>query len=194
MIQSEYNIGGCNIIMRTINNLSNTEYKWFAVYTKFRAEKFVSEILKKKGVESYVPLMEHTKRYTRKIVKVQKPLLNCYVFVRIIKEDYIKVLQTEYVFNFLKIKEDLISIPEEEIRTLRKVVGEVNAIEVSTEFIEGQEVEVVSGNLTGLKGQLITKQSKNLFLVELKTIGLQMRIQIDPAYIKPINAISTMLN
>ncbi len=178
-------IGECDT-MKAINNLSSTEFKWFAVYTKYKAEKYVVKSLAAKKVEAYVPLISYTKRYLRKIKTYNTPLINCYVFVKILKEDYVKVLETEHVMRFLKIKNDLIAIPESEIELMKRVVGEVNEIEVSHEFLDGDEVEIVAGQLTGLKGKLLKKESRNNFLIELQSVGLQMRIHIDPEYLIPV--------
>lgn len=178
--------------MKAINNLSSTEYRWFAVYTKYKAEKFVLERLHAKRIHAYVPLISETKRYIRKIKTISKPLINCYVFVRILKEDYVKVLETEHVQRFLKINQDLLAIPEEEINLLKRIVGEVNDFEINHEYQEGEQVEIVSGNLTGIKGLLIKKESKHNFLIQLETIGLQMRIKIDPALLKPINNLAAL--
>jgi len=171
----------------TVNNLSNTEYKWFAVYTKYKAEKFVVDKLNAKRIIAYVPLISITKRYTRKVKTYDKPLINCYVFVKISKEDYIKVLETEYVIKFLKIKNDLIAIPDEEIELLKRVVGEGKNIDICQEIEVGQEVEIISGNLTGIKGRLLKKESKHNFFIQLNTIGVQMKMHIDPVFLRPIN-------
>jgi len=172
--------------MKAVNNLSQTEYRWFAVYTKYKAEKYVCESLAAKGIHAYVPLISETKRYTRKIKTYSKPLINCYVFVKILKDEYTRVLETEYALRFLKIRNDLIAIPESEINLLKRIVGEVNDFETDYEYAEGQDVEIISGNLTGIKGRLIKKESKYNFLIQLESIGIQMRIQIDPALLKPI--------
>jgi len=172
--------------MKAINNLSLTEYRWFAVYTKYKAEKYVRQRLSSKGITAYVPLISETKRYKRKVKTYDKPLINCYVFVRITLEDYIKVLETEYVIKFLKIKNDLIAIPDNEIGMLKRIVGEIDEITVDHEYSEGQEVEIIHGKLTGITGKLIKKESKHNFLIQLDTIGLQMRMSIDPVLLKPI--------
>lgn len=172
-----------------INHLSKDQPKWFAVYTKYKCEKYIVDHLNAKKIEAYIPLLNVTKRYTRKVKNYQVPLINSYVFVRITKEDYVKVLQTEYVLNFVKIRKNLISIPEEEINLLKRIVGEYqDSIETNTiDWVEGCEVEVVAGSLTGLKGRLIEKKNKNRFAVNLNHIGIQLQIDIDPGLLRPIN-------
>jgi len=172
-------------IYKEINQLSSREKKWFAVYTKHKCEKYIVDNLQKKGITCYVPLVNEIKQYTRKTVKVSKPLINCYVFVKILKEEYIKVLQTDYVKAFLKINTDLLAIPEKEIDLLKRIVGEAQKVDVNYDLAEGQEVEVIAGNLTGLKGKLVSKNGNHSFLVELETIGFQLIMEIDKSSLRP---------
>lgn len=165
--------------------------KWFAVHTKYKTEKLVAERLNRKGILAYVPLINHVKRYSRKIKECRIPLIHCYVFVFISKEEYVKVLETEYVKGFLKINRSLIAIPEMEIELLRKIVGEYEDIQVfRSDYTEGQEVEVIQGNMTGMRGKLISIEGKHEFVIDLKIISYQFRIHIDPKYLRPIRELS----
>jgi transcription antitermination factor NusG len=171
-----------------INQLSENEPRWFAVYTKYKCEKYVADHLNKKQIQTYLPLIQKTRRYTRKIKHSEIPLINCYVFVNIVKGQYIPTLETEYVMKFLRHGKDLIAIPQGEIDLLKRVAGYRDEVEVinADMFVEGDEVEVTSGHLTGIKGILISKEGKKSFVIELKSIAYQFRINIDPKILKPI--------
>lgn len=183
-----------NKVIEHTNDLSDTTPKWFAIYVKYKTEKYVVDALLKKGVEAYVPLLSSTKVYTRKIKEVKLPLINCYAFVKITKEDYIKVLETEYVSGFLKIRRELIAIPETEINLLKRIVGELEEVEVSTENLEiGTVVEIIAGKLTGLQGVLLEKSGKHNFLIELKTLGFQLKMNINPALLRRLSRAVTSM-
>ncbi len=171
---------------KTINQLHETEYRWFAVYTKYKAEKYVLDHLTRKGIQAYVPLLNSTKRYASKIKTYRKPLINCYVFVCITKSEYIQVLETEYVIKFLKQRRDLIAIPEEEIDTLRKIVGEFEGVTVVEDPVVGQPVELIHGNLTGLKGIVTERKGKKEFVVTLDNIGFQMALEVSIDHLRSL--------
>lgn len=175
---------------RIVNQLDSVEKRWFAVYTKFKCEKFVSQALEKKNIKAYLPLISKTKRYTRKIKTYNVPLINCYVFVCIDKDQYVPVLETEYILKFLKQGKDLLSIPEKEIELLKRVAGDIEDAEIlnPANLVFGDEVEVISGHLTGLKGKILDKAGKKSFLVDLETIGYQLRIRIDQNLLRPLNS------
>jgi len=167
--------------MKVTNHLHKTEKRWFAVATKFKCEKYVVEQLSRKGIIAYVPLIRTTKKYESRIKSHDKPLIHCYAFVQISSEEYISVLETDYVIKFIKQRKDLLSIPDKEIQLLQQIVGEYQgSIDVvEKRFSVGQEVDIVAGHLTGLKGRIIEGSLNKAILVELEHIGIQLRIQVD---------------
>ena len=136
-----------------------------------------------------MPLQKVTRIYSRKRRTVLLPLIYRYVFVNITKSDYVRVLETPHVEMFLKFKQDIIAIPDHEIEWLQRITGENMDFNLeSRPYRAGDEVKVVYGNLTGLKGKLIKSLGKNELLVELDHIGIGLRIQIDPAHLELLAA------
>ncbi len=175
---------------RIENHLDLNEERWFAVYTRYKREKIVKQNLQRKGIHCYLPLQQLTRHYTRKIKKVELPLISCYIFVKITKQDYVPVLEVPDVVNFIKFSNNLISIPEKEISIMRQVVGEGIAIQVEEgSFANGDLVEVIGGQLTGLKGTLIEQRNDKNFVVELQNLGYSLFMQIDPKYLRRIGRI-----
>lgn len=166
---------------RKENHLDTSEARWFAVYTKYKREKLVAKELSRKGIENYLPLQKIYRSYERKKKLVELPLFSCYVFVKINKQEYRIVEDVEDVVDFVHFSRNLISIPEEEIEIIRRVLGEEGSLEVESQtFEEGDLVEVIKGNLHGLKGKLLQKKGKKIFLVELEKVGYQIKLEINP--------------
>lgn len=161
--------------------------KWYAVKTRYKCEKQVCKHLSQRGIECYVPLLQRTKRYQRKVKHYEVPLINCYVFVRIDFDDRIDVLSNYNVVDFLKVGGEISPVTDEEISIMRRVVGEVTAIELTPyEWKEGDQVEVISGSLTGLTGTLLTRAGKHELLIGLETLGYQLKVGIDESLLRRI--------
>lgn len=174
-------------ISTVINHLSDTESRWFAIYTKYKCEKYVADLLGKAGIAAYVPLITKIRRYTSKVKRYDVPLINSYVFVKITKDQYVKVLQTQHVISFLKQRQNLISIPEYEIDLLKRIVGEMENVEAGNiDMNVGDEVEIIGGNLTGIRGRLVESGGKNKFVVQLASIGYQLSMIIDKSLLRLI--------
>lgn len=169
-------------------NISELDPKWFAISTKYKCEKYVASALAKKSIESYLPLIERIKRYERKIKKYKVPLINSYLFVSITKEQYVKVLETEYVLKFVKQGTALIAIPEEEIDLLRRIVGESEQIaQIEHKYYVGSNVELVSGSLTGIKGIVTEINNKKEFVVSLENMGVTFRLQVSEEHLSLVS-------
>ena len=169
-----------------INNLHATEPRWFAVQTRSKSEKFVKRMLEKKGIHAYLPLQQQMRKYGRVKRLVEKPLINCYVFVQIVKNEYVPVLETENVTTFVKFSKDLIAIPEAEIDVIRRVTLE-SGLEVEAiagNFEAGELVEISAGTLMGLKGKVVKKEGKRKFQIELLSIGMSLLISVDAAFLE----------
>ena len=168
------------------NHLDPADPRWFAIYTRFKCEKMAFHQLARKGISVYLPLQKHTRRYTRKIRTVELPLISCYLFVKIVKDQYVPVLETENVQGFVKFAQNLISIPDHEIDLMKRILGENWEVQAErTTFVAGDEVEISVGNLLGMKGTLVeVKDDKPQVLVELERLGYTLRISVDKSILK----------
>ena len=172
------------------NHLDDSTPKWFAVYTRFKGEKMAFRHLAKKGISVYLPLQKLTRRYTRKVKVVELPLISCYIFVKITKQEYVKVLETESVVDFVRFSNNLISIPEEEIETMKRVLGENWEVQIEqSKFEPGDLVEISAGNLIGLKGRLVDQRDKQQVLVDLERLGYTLRISVDKQLLRKVDTI-----
>ncbi len=172
------------------NHLDAKVEKWFAVYTNYKREKIVEKRLKEKGVQCYLPLQRLVRQYSKRRKIVDLPLMSCYVFVKITKSDYVRVLETEHVLNFVHFSRNLISIPDDEILLLKRILGEELELSVEQNVWEpGDAVEIVQGNLAGLKGKLVERQGKNQFLVEFEKLGYKLLLSLDLGVIRKLSVI-----
>lgn len=169
------------------NHLHEKEARWFAVYTQYKREKLVERALSAQEIQVYLPLRKFTRHYTRKTRIVELPLINCYIFVKITKSEYVKVLQNEYVLGFVKFSKNLISIPEEEIEIMRRVIGDSSLLDIEQQTYKvGDKVEVIGGELTGLKGQLVELDGQKRMIIALENLGYSLHIQVAPELLQRV--------
>jgi transcription antitermination factor NusG len=171
---------------KIINQLDENEPRWFAVYTRSKSEKLVQRMLSKKGLHAYLPIQRLMRHYTRSTRMVEKPLINCYVFVRIVKNQYVPVLETEHVKGFVKFNKNMIAIPEHEIDILRRITLEdgLDVEVIEGHLAEGDPVEISAGALMGMKGRIVKSEGKRKFQVELSYLFHSLLITIDAAFLE----------
>jgi hypothetical protein len=63
-------------------DILNSE-NWFALYTKPRSEKKLSNLFKKFNIENYLPTISIKKKWSDRFKTIETPLFTSYIFVRI---------------------------------------------------------------------------------------------------------------
>ena len=163
--------------------------QWFAIRTQFRKEKYVAAQLQVLNIEAYVPLQKFRRIYRSKTKLVELPLIPNYAFVKITREAYVQVLRTQGFLAFVHFSGEIIPIPEEEMEILKLVVAEEEILKCTTEELNtGDWVEIKSGNLVGMTGQLIEEKGKRGFVVQLERLGFFLTILIEKHLLRKIKA------
>ena len=79
----------------------NENKKWYAVYTRPRWEKKVSDILTRRKIENYCPLNKVVRQWSDRKKVLHEPLFTSYVFVRISEPELNSLKQTVGVINLV---------------------------------------------------------------------------------------------
>jgi len=163
------------------------ENKWYAVYTRPRAEKQVFDRLVESGIETFLPLQKTYRKWSDRKKLVEKPLLSSYLFVRTHAAHFPKVFKTNGVVKFVTFEGKPADIPQRQIDNLRLLVNSDVDIEVSSEnFRRGDNVEVISGSLIGLTGELIRKGRKNRVIVRIDKLDQNIIVKIPTTFLRRI--------
>ena len=167
--------------------LKKSENKWFAIYTRPRAEKQVYKRLEEEEIETFLPLQRIYRNWSDRKKLVEKPLLSSYVFVRTNSHDFPKVYKIQGVVKFVTFEGVPASIPQKQIDNLRLLINSDAEIEISSEkFAPGDNVEVVSGSLVGLTGELINTGNGNRVVVRIDKLDKNLILKIPGTFLKKI--------
>lgn len=166
----------------------DSKKRWYAVYTKSRAEKKVNELLAGKGVEVYLPLQKTVKQWSDRKKRVEEPLFRSYIFVRIDYKDHVNVLKTTGIVCFVKFAGNAEPVPDSQIEAVKALLSGNIAFEVTNENLKiGDQVEIVMGPLKGLQGELTEYRGKRKVIIRIDAIGQNLIIDIPAAFIKVKN-------
>lgn len=166
----------------------SSDKAWYAVLTGSRKEKFVVDLLKRKQIECYLPLVKRTRRYASRIKSHDLPLISCYVFVWISSDERISVLQTEYIYKFIGFGNEIAVIPQHEMDLMKQIVGKFDNVEIADQqvFRKGEQVELIAGELTGIKGTVIEERGSKRYLVKLESLDLHLTWIIKTSHLRKV--------
>jgi len=173
--------------MREENNLDNKIQKWFVIYTRPRAEKKVAEQLAEYNYQVYLPLKKEVRQWKDRLKKVELPLFNSYVFVKVDTKQYYEIPKLINGFvKYITIGGEKIAVREEEIESIKKILNYSSEnIEISNErFNINDKIEIKLGQLKGLKGSLIEFKGKYKIAISIKSIGTSLIVEINKNAVK----------
>ncbi len=170
--------------MKAATRISNKDFVWRAFYTKPRHEKKVVDRLSEEGFEVYCPLVKTKVKWSDRWKKVQKPLINGYIFAKVDEKDRIAVLQDTSIVACVTWAGKPAVIQEDEIQGMKALLDSGSNIEVK-QLAPGQKVEVDAGPLSGRKGSVLTVNG-NKARVVIENLGLVITAELSMASLKAI--------
>jgi transcription antitermination factor NusG len=129
---------------------------WYAVYTRPNREKQVTDLLLKKGIETYCPYNKIYVRYHGRNKEITEPLFRSNVFFRQEEEKLGPVLQTRGVINFLYWLGQPAVIKNEEIEAIKLFLIEYPNIELERTPVDtDSELQVITSPLLKRNGNVL---------------------------------------
>ncbi len=170
-----------------IGGIKKEEEKWYAMYTKSRAEKKVTEDLTEQGYEVYCPLEKKLKVWSDRKKWVEEPLFRGYIFVKMKLDQRYDVLNTHGAVCFVTFSGKMESIPEKQILMIKTILDSEIDFEVNNEEFEpGDVVEITHGRLHGFRGELIQLKNSKKVVISVSSIQQNIMLEINPSYITKI--------
>jgi transcription antitermination factor NusG len=170
-----------------VTTMSGQQKRWYAVYTKPRAEKRVYHRLAETGINAFLPLHKTLRQWSDRKKMVEVPLFTSYVFVHINAPDYDRVLRTNGVVKYVTFGGKAAAIPQDQIDNLKLIINSNADIEVTRKELKpGQQVEVTHGTLKGLRGELLKVSKKRRLLVRIDTISQNLLINIPENFLQTV--------
>jgi transcriptional antiterminator NusG len=155
------------------------------MYTASRSEKKVSDRLKERGVEVYLPIIEELRQWSDRKKKVQKALFNGYVFVKTRRDQLWECLQVPGAVKFVHFSGDHATVREEVLDMIKRIVETGVAIETDGSNIEpGEKVKVIGGPLQHMIGEVIERGNKDYFMIRIPGIYQNILISLPRKFLE----------
>jgi len=137
--------------------------------------------LEDQGFEAYLPIVDVKRQWSDRIKLVSVPLFNSYIFVKIKKNELIAIRNTQGVVFVVAFKNEVATIPDSEIESIRRFVAAKQEIfvEETRRLRKGAAVRIVDGPFAGMEGTLVDDCKNGNFAVRIDAIGLSLVTHID---------------
>lgn len=170
-----------------------TKKKWFAVYTRPRWEKKVSELLDRKCIENYCPLNKVRRQWSDRTKIILEPLFTSYVFVNITELDQLEVRKTDGIINFVYFLSKPAVIRNDEIDAIKLFLARYEGVKLNKTNVNINDyIQITDGPLIHLEGNVLEVRNRTI-IVTLPSLGYNLiaeikrdNIKVVPPHSKPL--------
>ncbi|HJS00175.1 MAG TPA: UpxY family transcription antiterminator [Flavobacterium sp.] len=151
---------------------------WYVVYTKPKWEKKVAEQLSKNEIECYCPLIVQERQWSDRKKKVEVPLFNSYIFVRLAEADRNLVFQSSGVVRYLFWLGKPAIVKDEEIDTIKKWLSIPDKYEISVSALQvGDKIVLESGPFKSQEA-VVQEVNKSHYVLILEFMGCVLKTKL----------------
>lgn len=150
---------------------------WYVIYTKPKWEKKVAERLTEIGIECYCPLIIKIKQWSDRKKKVEMPLFNSYVFVKLLDNERNSVFEIAGVVRYLFWLGKPAVVRDEEINIIKNSLKSPNIADASVlPFHVGDKIKLESGAFNN-QNAIVQEVSNTHYILILESLGCVLKIK-----------------
>ncbi len=161
---------------------------WYAVYTVVRHEKTVASDLKKKQIETFLPLTEVVSQWKDRKKRVSLPLFPGYLFVNTTLDYRLNILATPGIVRILGTSGTPAPIPDDQIESIRKLLDSKVPFDPHPYLREGKMVIVTHGPLQGIIGRIVERRGSNKLILSVDLIKRAISVEVDVEIVELIES------
>ena len=158
-------------------NLANS-LNWFVLVIKTNREKQVAEILENHGFEIYCPVKKEIRQWSDRKKKVEVPIFQNYLFVRLKEADRDTVFITPYIKKYLYWLGKPAVVRDEEIETIRKWMSDTSILNVTPSHLQKGKLITIEKGAFKDKEATIQEVRKNELKLVLNGLGIVLLAKI----------------
>jgi transcription antitermination factor NusG len=160
--------------------------QWFAVHTCSCQEKRVALHLCHREIEYFLPLSRSVRRWRNGCTMVsEQPLFSGYLFVKIPREERVRVLELPGVHSMVGTGREPIPLPSTEIETLRQGI-DLLKVEPCAFLNVGEKARIIRGPLEGLTGIISRKKNGVRLILSLDVIMKSVSVEVNAVDLEPL--------
>jgi transcription antitermination factor NusG len=149
----------------------STSKYWFVLYTHSRCEFKVEESLKALGITNYIPTKKTLRKWSDRKKEITLPLFAGYVFINATEKERLVSLEIKQVARCLTNAGKPSVVPEWQIESLKRMIAISSHINVIDGLTLGEEIEIKSGALKGVRGIILSIENKKHLAVSIELLN-----------------------
>ncbi len=172
----------------TSTEAPETQFPWFALQVRTKYEMGVADFLRGRGYIPFLPVCRTRKMWSDRTKVVDTALFPGYMFCRVNIQDRLPILTAPGVIRIVGYDRVPIPVDEAEIKALQTLVTSELPNQLWPFLRIGEQVEIDSGPLQGLKGILVEVRGARRLVLSVSLLQRSVAVEIEAALVKSLES------
>ncbi len=168
---------------------TDSVYPWFALRVRSNHERVAALHLRERGFEEFSPTFKAERQWSDRKKQIDQFLFPGYVFCRLNPEDRLPVLTIPGAVGLVGFGKGPTAIPENEIESVRKMVGTGLLVGPWPFIAAGQTVAIERGPLRGVEGVLQEIKKGFRLVVSVNLLQRSVYAEVDRSWVRPVGSV-----
>lgn len=176
-------------MIKVVNENTMTKHgerHWYAIYTRPRFEKKINADLQRRNLHSFLPLHIVNRVWSDRIKKIEEPLFPSYLFVHADARERYLSLQSDGIVRMVSFNGEPVRIPTQQIYAIHQILEHGYHPEPHQYLKVGDEVEIISGPLQGLRGFFVEERGNDRLAISVHAIQQSLAIQVERGQVRKV--------
>ncbi|MBI1883228.1 MAG: UpxY family transcription antiterminator [Chlamydiae bacterium] len=160
--------------------------QWFILYTRSRHEKFLELQLRRREIETFLPLRKIQREWSDRRVTIEEPLFRGYIFVHIPLYQKERVLNLKGAVRLVGSSSGPIPVEASQMMAVKRFMEEEIVVDPYPYLRVGEMVRVKGGPFKGVEGFIVRKDKRCRLVISFNLIMKSVSIEMDEAWVEPL--------
>ncbi len=167
-------------------SMNGSQPVWRALTVRSRHEKIAAQSLRSRGLEEFLPLYPSKRAWSDRTKVVDLPLFPGYVFCRVPQSKRLLAVSSPGVTSIVGFGGQDAVIEEHELESVRRMLAAGLAVEPWPYVRPGNIVEIRSGPLSGLRGEVVREKGLWRLIVNVDLLQRSVSAELERDMVQAI--------
>ena len=165
--------------------MSVSNLEWYAIRVKSRCEKMVSDQLRQKGYDEFLPMYWSRRLWSDRVKVLQLPVFAGYLFCRFDVEKRLAILRTPGVVHIVAKGKAPAPVDPEQLESVRLAITSGQPMQPWSRLEVGNKVRIELGPMRGVTGTLLRYKNATQLILGIDLMQRAVAVEVEENWVVP---------
>lgn len=165
--------------------MSASNLEWYAIRVKSRCEKMVSDQLRQKGYDEFLPMYWSRRLWSDRVKVLQLPVFAGYLFCRFDAEKRLAILRTPGVVHIVAKGKTPAPVDPQQLESVRLAITSGQTVQPWPRLEVGNKVRIELGPMRGMVGTLLRYKNAAQLILGIDLMQRAVAVEVEEDWVVP---------